>query len=134
MKKYLIVTAIMALALFLASCGGNGPSSRMHLVMTDFEFTPSEFTVIAGDSVELSVQHDGVVDHNFIIMKYGTDAGHSFDEEDQANVYWKLTVHPGESRDLAFTAPDKPGVYQIICGMPGHLQSGMVGKLTVVAP
>ncbi|MDL1944781.1 hypothetical protein FBQ99_20840, partial [Chloroflexi bacterium CFX2] len=37
-----------------------------------------------------------------------------------------------ESVELSFTAPDQPGTYQIVCGMPGHLQAGMVGTLEVV--
>ena len=64
-------------------------------------------------------------------MKYGTDAGEMFDEADQDNVLWEMDLQPGDSKTVVFTAPEQPGMYQIICGMPGHLQSGMVGKLIV---
>jgi uncharacterized cupredoxin-like copper-binding protein len=71
------------------------------------------------------------MEHNFIIMKYATDAGDMFDELDQDNIFWEIDLQPGESETVRFTAPEQPGTYQIICGMPGHLQSGMIGKLTV---
>jgi uncharacterized cupredoxin-like copper-binding protein len=102
--------------------------------MTDFEFTPAAFTVPAGEEVELHVKHDGTVEHDLIIMKYGTDAGHSFEEEDEGNVYWSRAFQPGASETATLTAPSQPGVYQVICGIRGHLEAGMVGSLTVVGP
>jgi uncharacterized cupredoxin-like copper-binding protein len=66
-------------------------------------------------------------------MKYGKDAGEVFDEVDKANIYWEVDLQSGDSETVHFRAPDVPGTYQIICGMPGHLQSGMIGKLIVTA-
>lgn len=65
-------------------------------------------------------------------MKLRTDVGESFDEGDKPNAYWNAEVQPDDNVDLSFIAPDKPGTYQIVCGMPGHLQAGMVGTLEVV--
>ncbi len=99
--------------------------------MTDFAFNPNEFTVPAGKEITLHVTHNGTMEHNFIIMKYATDAGDMFDEADKVNVFWEIDLQPGDSETVVFTAPEQPGTYQIICGMPGHLQSGMIGKLIV---
>jgi uncharacterized cupredoxin-like copper-binding protein len=129
-KKPLAILVII-LALALAACGNAGSSTKINFTMTDFAFTPSEFTIPAGKEITLHITHDGTVAHNFIVMKYGTDAGDMFDEADQPNVYWEMDLQPGDSKTVVFTAPDQPGTYQIICGMPGHLQSGMIGKLTV---
>jgi len=99
--------------------------------MTDFAFNPNEFTVPAGEDITLNVTHNGTMEHSFIVMKYGTDAGKMFDEADKVNVYWEVDLQPGDSETVLFKAPDQPGTYQIICGMAGHLQSGMVGRLIV---
>jgi uncharacterized cupredoxin-like copper-binding protein len=131
MNKKLLVFLIMILVLALSACGKSGPSTKITFTMTDFAFNPNEFTVPAGEEITLNVTHEGTMEHNFIIMKYGTDAGDMFDEEDEVNVFWEVDLQPGESETVLFTAPEQPGTYQIICGMPGHLQSGMIGKLIV---
>lgn len=82
--------------------------------------------------IQIKVVNNGTVEHNFYIMQYGVDVGDMFDEEDIANAYWEVDAQPDESVELSFTAPDQPGTYQIVCGMPGHLQAGMVGTLEVV--
>ena len=121
----------MIFALTLSACGKSGPSARISFTMTDFAFTPNEFTIPAGEEITLKATHNGTVEHNFIVMKYGTDAGHMYDEEDKLNVFFEVDLQPGESKTVTFTAPEQPGTYQVICGMVGHLQSGMIGKLIV---
>lgn len=133
MNKKLLVLLMMVLTLALSACAKSGPSTKINFTMTDFAFNPSEFTVPAGEDITVKVTHNGTMEHTFIVMKYGTDAGEVFDEEDKSKVYWEVDLQPGDSETVTFKAPDRPGLYQIICGMPGHLQSGMVGKLIVTA-
>ena len=130
MKK-ILTFFVMILAILLTACGKSGPSTKMSFTMTDFAFTPNEFTVPAGEENTLHITHDGTVAHNFIVMQYGMDAGEMFDKEDEANTYWQIDVQPDETKTITFVAPEQPGMYQVICGMVGHLQSGMVGKLIV---
>jgi plastocyanin len=67
-------------------------------------------------------------------MKLGTSAGDAFDAEDEANVFWQLTdIQPNSDANATFTAPTETGEYQIVCRTAGHIASGMVGKLVVVA-
>jgi uncharacterized cupredoxin-like copper-binding protein len=131
MNKKLPALPIIVLALALSACAKSGPSLKINFTMTDFAFNPNEFTIPAGKDITLNVTHNGTMEHSFIVMKYGTDAGEMFDEADKVNVYWEVDLQPGDSETVLFTAPDQPGTYQIICGMAGHLQSGMVGKLIV---
>src|SRR5688500_4129653 len=133
MKKILIIS-VMILALLLTACGNSGLSTKINFTMTDFAFTPNEFTIPAGQEITVHIIHDGTVEHDFIVMKYGTDAGEMFNKEDKANIFLEIDLQPEDSKTVVFTAPEQPGTYQIICGMVGHLQSGMVGKLTVIDP
>jgi plastocyanin len=133
MKIKLCVLTLLA-ALFLVSCGGAKASTTIDVNMTDFQFTPNTFTVPAGEEINLNVRNNGAVVHNFVIMKLGTSAGEAFDADDEANVYWQqIDIPPNGDISTTFTAPAEPGEYQIICRTAGHIASGMVGKLVVVA-
>jgi uncharacterized cupredoxin-like copper-binding protein len=134
MKKLLIVWVIVT-GLVLASCGGSSskPSTKIDITMTDFQFQPNAFTVPAGQEITLSAKNDGGVVHSFVIMNKGQSAGTEFTAEDQPNVYWQVEIQPGGSTDTTFTAPPDAGEYEFVCHVPGHVQAGMVGKLTVVA-
>jgi uncharacterized cupredoxin-like copper-binding protein len=133
MRRIFIVAAVL-LSLTLVSCGGGGPTTRINVIMTDFQFQPSQFTVPAGQKVTFTSSNNGAVVHNFVIMKLGTTAGDFFDEEDVPNVYWEVELQPGGTTDTSFTAPREPGDYEVICRTEGHIASGMTAKLTVVPP
>jgi uncharacterized cupredoxin-like copper-binding protein len=120
-------------ALLLTACGNAGPSTEIDIALTDFQFSPNRFIVPAGTDITVTATHEGAVIHDFIIMRYGAEVGDMFDEQDRAGILWELAVEPNGSRTGVFTAPEQPGVYQILCGTPGHLQAGMIGELIVVA-
>jgi uncharacterized cupredoxin-like copper-binding protein len=131
MKKNILLTLSLT-AVLLTACGQSKPTSTINVDMTDFAFTPNQYSVSAGQPIALQITHDGSVEHDFIIMKLGSEVGAHFNEEDLPNVYWQLKVQPGQSESVTFTAPDEPGTYQIVCGMAGHVEAGMIGSLTVV--
>ena len=131
MNKKSLVFLMMIMVWAISACGKSGPSTKLSFAMTDFAFDPHEFTVPAGEEITIHITHHGSMEHNFIIMNYGTDAGEMFDDEDKVNIFWEVALQPDESETVLFTAPVQPGTYQIICGMPGHLQSGMIGQLIV---
>ena len=134
MKRILVIMAVL-LSLALVSCGsGGGASSKINVTMTDFQFQPSQFTVPAGQEIAFNATNNGAVVHNFVIMKKGTSAGDSFDDQDVPNVYWQVELQPGASADTTFTAPSEPGDYEVVCKTEGHIAAGMTAKLTVVSP
>ena len=123
---------IIAISLLLASCGGSSaPSTEITVTLTDFQFSPNSFTVPAGKEITLNANNSGAVIHNLMIMNLGKAAGPEFGDEDLPNVYWKLELPPGGTSSTTFTAPEEPGDYEVVCSIPGHVQAGMVGKLTV---
>jgi len=134
MRRYWIGMAVMlSLVLFLTGCGGAGPATNLSVTMTEFMFTPNEFTVPAGQDITLELTNNGTVTHDFIIMKQGTEVDQDFGDEDVPNVYWKTELEAGSSGTFTFTAPSEPGEYQVLCGVAGHYMAGMVGKLIVVS-
>ncbi|GAB4458208.1 MAG: cupredoxin domain-containing protein [Anaerolineales bacterium] len=134
MKKYFPFALLLsAAALILSACGGGGASTTINVTMTDFHFEPSEFTVPAGQEITLNATNNGAVEHEFVIFKLGTDAGEKFGDEDEENIYWEVEVMPGQSVTTTFTAPSEPGEYFVTCGIEGHLEAGMNGKLIVAA-
>lgn len=130
-KKLLFVLAF-SLLLALTACQSGGPSTELNVEMTDFAFSPNHFTVPAGKEITVNIAHHGTVVHEFIIMKPGTNAGEHFDEDDKPNVYQSVEVPPGHSQSFTFIAPPQPGDYQVVCGIAGHIESGMTATLTVV--
>lgn len=134
MKKYLmLVILIIVFSLALSACGASGPTNKLKVDMVEFMFNPSEYTIPAGQEITIELANNGAVEHEFVIMKFGTDVGADFGDEDEENVYWEAELEAGESGTFTFTAPSDPGKYQIVCGTEGHYIAGMVGSLTVLA-
>ncbi len=133
MKKLSFCWLILLLSL-LSACGNNSATTNLDVVMTDHAYFPNTYLVPAGKEITLSLQNNGAVTHEFIIMKYGTDVGSDFGAEDNPNIYWQTELVAGQGDSFTFTAPSQPGDYQVVCGMPGHFLAGMVARLTVVVP
>jgi plastocyanin len=124
-------------ALILSACGPvGGPSTSIQVSMTDFAFMPNTLTVPSGQEITIRTTNNGAVAHDLMIMKLGKDLS-SHDHagaEAHANAFWEQEqLAAGETRESTFMAPTEPGEYQIICGVAGHLEAGMVGKLVVVS-
>lgn len=135
MKRISLFIVLVAVGLSLAACGGSsGPSSKLDVTMTDFSFTPAEYTVAAGQQVSLHLINNGAVEHSFVIMKKDTTVGDDFTADDEPNVYWQTKLASGSDMTETFTAPTEPGDYQVVCGIAGHFISGMVATMHVVAP
>ncbi len=132
-KQSILPVCTVMLAVALAACGGSSsPSKSIKVTMTDFSFSPTTFTVPAGEQISLEVSNNGAVTHSFVIMKAGKQVQTHFTDGDKANIYWEEgAVSPGTSVKETFAAPSGPGEYQIVCGISGHFEAGMVAKLIV---
>jgi plastocyanin len=135
-KKLPLILLAALLAITLVACGGGlgGASTNLTVAMTDFHFTPDTFTVPAGKEITVNATNNGAVEHELVIFKLGQTAGDKFGDEDEGNIYWEVQSLPGETKTEKFTAPTEPGEYYLTCGIAGHLEAGMIGKLIVVAP
>ncbi|HAV13426.1 MAG TPA: Azurin [Opitutae bacterium] len=112
------------------------------------QFTLTEFTVKAGDTVRIIFENKGrmpktAMGHNVVVLKKGVDANAyagkaalardtdfiPASEADSVIAHTKL-LGPEESDTIEFTAPE-PGDYVYLCSFPAHCFAGMRGIMTV---
>jgi uncharacterized cupredoxin-like copper-binding protein len=135
MKKLAVMMGvILALSMLLTACGGGSGSgssgSSINTTMTEFKFDPAAWTVTAGQSVSLKLTNSGSVEHSWVLLSKPV-TGNTFTDADKANILFSKTVPAGQTATVTFTAPATAGDYQVVCDVPGHLEAGMMGKLTV---
>jgi uncharacterized cupredoxin-like copper-binding protein len=132
------VTALAVVGLALAACaGGDEPSTALEVTTSEFQFSPNEWTIPAGQEITIEITNDGTVLHEWVLMQPGVTIEAESDlpeteEELLADfVYVEDEVDVGDTKTLTFTAPPA-GTYQIICAIETHFDAGMEGTLTVV--
>ena len=129
MKKVLAV-AVFVLALMLTACGSN--KVTLNVTATDSGYDSTTYTVPAGAQVTVSMTNNGVLQHEFAILKLNQHVTPPFGEKDEDKILWELDgVDAGTTKSDTFTAPTEAGSYDVICGIPGHIEKGMVATLVV---
>ena len=155
MKKWMVLVLVAAL-LVLVACGGGedvdaaapaaeAPTAQeaieatLQVAMGDLFYgeapnnmeTPPVWTVGAGDVVALEMVNAGALEHNWAIVKPGTEIPVPFmpDTNGDLLLYEAGLVKPGEEAQHVFTAP-AAGEYNVICTVAGHYPS-MQGRLVV---
>jgi uncharacterized cupredoxin-like copper-binding protein len=134
--RYALI-GLVPLALLSVACGDDddGASTEIDATLDDFKFSPTEWTVAAGEEITIELENNGSVLHEFVILQPGVQIASEAElpeteEELLANfVYWETEVEPGQSKTETFTAPEA-GTYQVICAIETHFNAGMTGTLT----
>jgi len=131
MKKYIVSSVLaLALSLVLTACGSN--KVTLNVTTTDQGYDSTTYTVPAGAEVTLNMTNSGVLEHEFAILKLGEHVIAPFGQKDEDKILWELdAVQAGTTLSGTFTAPTEPGEYDVICGVPGHIELGMVATLIV---
>ena len=131
MKNISVISIfVLALALVLTACGSGG--ATLKVTATDTGYDSTTYTVPAGAEVTLTMSNTGVTVHEFAVLKKGEHVTLPFGEDDEAKIYWELDgVEAGKTQSDTFTAPSEPGEYDIVCGLPGHIELGMSATLIV---
>ncbi|MFL7892856.1 MAG: plastocyanin/azurin family copper-binding protein [Anaerolineales bacterium] len=129
-RKFVFLFIVLIGVFALSACGASGPD-KISVTTTDFKFEPTNWTVSAGNEVELTLTNDGTLEHEWVIIKQGMEVTIPFDEDDEDKVYWEMEAQPGETKTETFTAPSEAGTYTVVCGIPAHLEQGMTGTLIV---
>ena len=115
----------------------------------DMKYSVTTITAKPGETLQVRLVSKGKIPkvamaHNFVLLKIGTDvlkllkdgAAHRTTDfiapASMSSVIAKTAMAgPGETVQVTFKAPDKPGQYPFICTFAGHYQAGMKGTLVV---
>lgn len=107
-----------ATAVASAVAAATGPAQQITVkTMDTMKFDPTTLTVKAGQPVEITVQNDGQIVHDFS-LKTGVAAP------------IEVNAQPKNKATGTFIVVT-PGTYEFICAEPGHADAGMKGTLTV---
>ena len=86
----------------------------LNLAATEWTFTPNLVTAKLGEPVTIVLENEGLVEHEVAIEAFGLH----------------LHTAPGATMKGSFV-PDRIGVFEFACEIPGHRETGMVGTLVV---
>lgn len=147
--KVAVVFLTLFAAVFLAACGGGGAarveepagpqSVTLDVVLNDIYYgdsptnadNPPTWTVPAGSEMTINLKNNGALEHNWAIVKPGSEVPVPFIEADNGDMILEDTGlnAAGQSTTTTLPAP-AAGEYQVICTVAGHYPS-MQGKLIV---
>ena len=153
MRKWMVGVLVTAMVV-LAACGGGdkeeaapaaaAPSAQEAIAQVlkvtahdvyydepDNMTNPPVWTVKAGEVFEIDLDNQGGLQHNWAIVKPGSDVPVPFDSANNGDLLmWDAgLVDPGQSEAAQFTV-EEPGRYTVICTVAGHYPS-MQGQLVV---
>lgn len=117
----------------LVACGGPATiaSDKIEVSASDFAFTPTQWTIPAGQEITITFTNKGSVEHEWVLINKGEKATPPFNEDDEPKVFWEVEAEPGKTITETFKAPTEPGEYQVVCGTPTHLEQGMQANIVV---
>lgn len=115
----------------------------------DMKYSITTLTARRGETLRIRLISKGTIPkvamaHNVVLLKLGTDVlkllkdgaphrGTDFIPPAMADAVIAKTpfAGPGETVEVTFTVPAKPGQYPFLCTFAGHYQAGMKGTLIV---
>lgn len=109
---------------------------EIRMVETDegMAFEPSELAVEEGETIRLSVSNAGQLEHEIVLGTEQSNLAHKKEmagmgqmDHDDPNA---LRLDPGAEGELVWTFSNA-GTFQFACLIPGHMEAGMHGPITV---
>jgi azurin len=115
----------------------------------DMKYNTTTITAKPGETLHVVLKSTGTIPkiamaHNFVLLAAGADVNEFIkssmnaqatdyvpaDKKAQVLASTKL-AGPGETVEVTFKVPAKPGSYTYMCTFPGHYAAGMKGTLVV---
>lgn len=97
-------------------------------------FEPASLRVEEGQTIRFEVTNTGTLDHELVLGTKQANRAHKAEmAEGQAEPHDDpnaLRLAPGESGTLTWTFANE-GTFQFACLIPGHMEAGMHGPITV---
>ncbi|MBW5801540.1 cupredoxin domain-containing protein [Halomonas elongata] len=117
----------------------------------DMWFTPDKLEIAPGQTVKFNITNTGKLEHEFVIGNpkaqaehrammremassngHDMSASHHHDNgQDSPASMPSVTVLPGETATLVWTAPEDIEALEFACNIPGHYKAGMNGDLQI---
>jgi plastocyanin len=96
----------------------SAPAHELRIVSKEFAFSVPPTRVFAGQPVTIVLDNSlGETEHQIVFAALGL----------------RISASAGSVTKQAYTFK-RPGEYEFICDLPGHLEAGMKGKLMVSPP
>jgi len=115
----------------------------------DMKYNVTTINAKPGEMIHVVLKSTGTIPkvamaHNFVLVNIGTDvdaflksamnaqATDYVPADQKAHILASTKLAgPGETVEVSFKAPAKPGSYPYMCTFPGHYTAGMKGNLVV---
>ncbi|MCH4562918.1 MULTISPECIES: cupredoxin domain-containing protein [Halomonas] len=118
----------------------------------DMWFTPGKLDIEPGETVKFEIANTGNLEHEFVIGDaqaqeahrkmmqemgaaghggHGDHHGHDMAEGEHGGQMPSVTIAPGETTTLVWTAPAEVDSLEFACNLPGHYESGMSGMIDI---
>jgi uncharacterized cupredoxin-like copper-binding protein len=132
------IAGTLVLGWLAVGCSPAAPGpQQVSLKGAEFSFSPASINVKAGQTVQLTLQNTGALDHDFksdlpISNLVYQEADNEPDEqqENSRNGVMDVDFDKGQSARVTFT-PTKAGTYTFYCDVQGHREAGMQGTIVV---
>ena len=122
MWRWLILAGVLLLGSAVQACGGDdvptatpvgaGDDGTLEVAHRNYAFEPRSMAFDVGQTVEFTLVSNDIP-HTFTVRDLGID--------------WEVSKEP---RTQTFTF-EEAGTFKLICAVPGHEGSGMVGTVEV---
>jgi uncharacterized cupredoxin-like copper-binding protein len=117
-----------------ASKTWDATKKEVKIELAEMSFTPKDLPLEAGKPYEISLVNVGKEKHEFTASKFFRSAAIRKVENDGAEVkapfFTEIEVKAGKTVKL-FVIPVTTGSFETLCEIPGHLEAGMKGTITV---
>ena len=149
MRRLSVILSAFILTLATGSLAANGARVINISGNDEMKYSITTMTAKPGELIRIRLTSKGALPkiamaHNVVVLQAGTDpvkfveAGAAFRQTDFIAPAMKDKViaktgfaGPGETVEVVFKAPAKPGKYPFVCTFAGHMASGMRGTLIV---
>ncbi|PRY73155.1 cupredoxin domain-containing protein [Halomonas ventosae] len=120
----------------------------------DMWFDPDGLEVTPGEVIRFEITNGGNLEHEFVIGEalaqeahremmqemagnpgdghgdgHEGQGGHDMAEGEHGDEMPAVTIAPGETAELVWTAPDDVARLEYACNIPGHYEAGMSGAI-----
>jgi uncharacterized cupredoxin-like copper-binding protein len=121
-----VVTAVLLGAYALAPAG-----REVEIDIRYSSFVPTALTVPAGTPITFVLRNEDPIDHEWVVADEATHQRHRTGTEPHHGERPREQSIPALGTVKTTVTFPGPGIYRMICHLPGHEAYGMVGTITV---